>query len=47
MIANLLELNWIEFIMIYLFDTFYSFSLVLLVSYLNIYNIGVTTARLD
>ena len=44
-IVNLIELNL--FLFIYLFDIFYSFSLVFLVSYLYLYNICVTTARLN
>ena len=45
MIVNLIELNL--FLFIYLFDIFYPFSLVFLVSYLYIYNIHVTIVRLD
>ena len=37
MIVNLIELNLLLFI--YLFNIFYSFSLVSVVSYLRIYNI--------
>ena len=37
MIVNLIELNLLLFI--YLFNIFYSFSLVSVVSYLHIYNI--------
>ena len=40
MIVNLIELNL--FLFIYFFNIFYSFSRVLLVSYLRIYNIRST-----